>query len=185
MADELVKSKGSPWQLFAIIAAIVAVVVVTVLMFTGLGEGTPGTTENVVIASETFTLDLALEPAVRERGLGGRTEIPNHGGMLFAFSDKDVKVQSFWMKDCLIDMDIIYLDPLGRVTWAGTMHAVPLQGQDESRADYETRLRSTATSSGYPAQFVIEVKAGTVQRLRIKVEDKIELDGRKLAGWAR
>jgi len=186
VADEPVNSKGSMNLVYVAIAAVIAVIVVIVLMNSGLGGGgSPPKTMNVVIGGETFTLDLALHPAVRERGLGGVNEIPDHGGMLFAFSDKDVRPQSFWMKDCVTDMDIIYLDPQGRVTWAGTMRAVPLQRTDESRADYEARVRQTATRSGYPAQFVIEVKAGTVERLKVRVEDKIELDTRKLVGWAK
>jgi len=167
------------------IAFVIAISLFTVLISTRRGKSAPPSAVEVRIGGEKFELELAIDPAVRERGMGGRTEIPDHGGMLFVFPDKDVKVQSFWMKDCLIDMDIIYLDRQARVTWAGTMRAIPLQEPDESKADYETRLRSTATSSGYPSQFVIEVKAGTVQRLGVRVEDKIELDTRTLIGRAK
>lgn len=141
--------------------------------------------EKVVIKGETFELEPAIDDAKREQGLMGRASIPDHGGMLFVFPDSKVRVQSFWMKNCLVDMDIIYLDPFGRVTATHRMKALPPKWKDESEADYEERVREHSYSSGYPAQFAIELQAGSLDRLDVKIEQKIDLDLARLKGMAR
>jgi hypothetical protein len=42
-------------------------------------------TMQVTIGGERFTLEVARDPATQFRGLGGRTRIDPHGGMLFVF----------------------------------------------------------------------------------------------------
>ena len=104
--------------------------------------------------------------------------------MLFVFPDSKVAVQNFWMHETIADLDIVYIDRNGRVTSAKRMAAQPPRAVDETEAEYQARMRQTSTSSVYPAQFVIELKAGAIDRLNIKVEDKIELDRQKLLAWA-
>jgi uncharacterized membrane protein (UPF0127 family) len=149
----------------------------------GSGPSAPGT-ESVEIGGEKFSLEVADDEAKRERGLMGRTEIPDHGGMLFVFPDQKVALQRFWMKNCPIDMDIIYLDRQGFVTAKHRMKAM-IRLPDESDADYETRCREDDYSSNLPAQFAIELKAGTLERLKVKVEDQIKLDLARLKAAAR
>jgi uncharacterized protein len=144
----------------------------------------PGTA-TVVINGETFNLELALDDQAREMGLKHRTSIPDRGGMLFVFPDDKLRVQSFWMHECLVDMDIIYLDPRGRVTATYHMKALPPKQAGESEDEYRERVREKAYSSGYPAQFVIEVQAGSLERLNVKFEQKIDLDIPRLKAMAR
>jgi uncharacterized membrane protein (UPF0127 family) len=139
--------------------------------------------ETVVIGGEKFDLELALDDAARERGMMGRNQIPDHGGMLFVFPDSKVRVQSFWMGHCLVDIDIIFLDRRGFVTATHRMKAEPPRRADESEADYDARM--PRYSSGYPAQFVIELKAGTLDRLNIRFEQRIDLDIPRLKAMAR
>jgi uncharacterized membrane protein (UPF0127 family) len=101
-----------------------------------------------------------------------RTEVPADGGMLFVFPESEVR--SFWMGNCLVDIDVIFLDPRGRVTAVHRMKAQPPRRADESEADYDRRM--PRYWSAYPAQFAIELKAGTLDRLGVKVEDRIDLD---------
>jgi uncharacterized membrane protein (UPF0127 family) len=137
----------------------------------------------VEIAGESFVLDIAADEAARNYGLKGLTEIPPHGGMLFVFPNDRVQVQSFWMEDCLVDMDIIFLDPQGRVTATHTMKVEPPRRENESQLAYQYRLRSYP--SHLPAQFAIEVRAGTVKRLGVSVDQKIELDLPRLKAMAK
>lgn len=139
--------------------------------------------ETVKIRGESFDLELAVDDATRERGLKHRETIPDHGGMLFVFPDDKVQVQSFWMHECVTDMDIIFLDPRGFVTAVHRMKREPARLEFESEADYEARLQKYG--SGYPAQFVIELKAGSLDRLNIQVDQKIELDVARLKAFAR
>ena len=139
--------------------------------------------EPVTINGETFRLDLAADETTRVRGLMHRASIPADGGMLFVFPESDFR--SFWMAYCLVDMDIIFLDAKGRVTATHRMKAQPPQQPEESLLDYENRLHDYAAPSVYPAQFAIELKAGSLDRLDVEVEDVIPLDLPRLKALAR
>ena len=127
---------------------------------------------DVVIGGEKFTLELALNQMAIEKGLMDRESIPDHGGMLFAFPRSDL--HDFWMGNCLVDLDIVFLDGTGRVTARHTMKVEPPRGQNETEFDY--RKRMPIYSSRLPAQFAIELQAGRFERLGVGVGDRIELD---------
>lgn len=137
-------------------------------------------TEQVVIAGEQFQLEVARDDATRTKGLMERTEIASDGGMLFIFPTSQVR--SFWMGYCLVDMDIMFLDPNGRVTAIHTMNI------EEPREETETEVAYKARMAGYPSvyatQFAIELRAGSIQRLGVEVDDKIELDLARLKAMA-
>ncbi len=139
------------------------------------------TRERILINAEPFELELANDDATRTYGLMGRTQIPPNGGMLFIYPDANIL--RFWMGDCLVDIDIIFLDPQGRVTATHQMKAEPPRRADETVADYRSRLATY--SSVHPAQFAIELAAGSIQELNLEVEDKIALDLRRLKALAR
>jgi len=128
-----------------------------------------------------FELELATTGAQIERGLMGRKEIDEHGGMLFVYTYSAER--RFWMKNCLVDIDIIFLDSRGRVTATHEMKAQPLRQPGERMWEYEYRLKRYP--SNRPAQFAIELKAGTVERLGVEVGDTIKLDRAKLVKIAR
>src|SRR5438552_14383164 len=65
-------------------------------------------TEKVIIAGEQFNLEIAADGAAREKGLMGRDHIDPHGGMVFIFPI--AQTHEFWMKNCPIDIDVIFLD---------------------------------------------------------------------------
>jgi uncharacterized membrane protein (UPF0127 family) len=139
--------------------------------------------EAVTINGETFRLEVAADMATRVRGLMYRDSIPADGGMLFIFPYPEM--QSFWMAHCLVDMDIIYLDAEGRVTATHRMKTIPPKGEDESEWAYQRRARAKTYWSMYPAQFAIELKAGTLDRLNLLTDDLIELDLERLKAMAR
>lgn len=69
------------------------------------------------------------------------------------------------MRDCPIDIDIIFLDPSGRIT---AMHHMPAEPPRDPETEPETGVPSTDKyeqrlkryPSRYPAQFVIELAGG-------------------------
>lgn len=151
----------------------------------GPSAGPNAKTERVVIGGRDFDLELAIDPAAREMGLMHRDAIDEHGGMLFVFPDALVRHQSFWMKNCLVDIDIMYLDSRGKITAMHRMEAQPPKAPDETEAAYEARLRAQLYPSGYPAQFAIELRSGWLDQLNLKVEDQIPLDLQRLKAMAR
>ncbi len=141
----------------------------------------------VTVKGENFFLEVAADDTVRVPGLGGRTHIDDDGGMIFVFPRP--QILDFVMRDCLIPIDIIYTDPAGRVLTTYTMDIEPPRGLGEGKAGdlsnlkYESRLKKY--SSRYPAQFAVELKAGTIQRLGVKEGDKLEFDAETLKKIAR
>ncbi len=135
----------------------------------------------VTLGDRTFRLELAVDAESRTRGLMDRESIDPDGGMLFAFPD--VAMRSFWMKNCLTDMDIAFLDGSGRITAMHTMRIEPPQRPEEPEWAYEWRLRGY--SSLRPAQFAIEVAPGTLEELGLRRGDQVPLDWAALKRRAR
>jgi uncharacterized membrane protein (UPF0127 family) len=156
---------------------------------TGPEKDPPTSTHaNVKINGKTFKLELALDPQKRFRGLSERTEIPESGGMLFVFPDDQVGVHNFVMRDCPIDIDIIYLDGSGRIQAFHEMKKEPPRGPDEGRPGddspkYEARLKKY--SSRFPSQFAIELRGGTIPGLKLQQGQKVELDAEGLKKRAK
>ena len=64
-------------------------------------------------SQHVFTVELAVTSKARQQGLMHRRELPRNVGMLFIFPS--LGPQSFWMKDTLIPLDILFLEANGRV----------------------------------------------------------------------
>lgn len=77
---------------------------------------TPPPTESAAIGEfggVSLRIEYTTTETERERGLSGRTEIPENYGMLFVFPKDDY--YGFWMKDTLVPIDIFWLDSKGHV----------------------------------------------------------------------
>ncbi len=136
--------------------------------------------ETVVISGETFNLEVAADFETRNQGLMYRESVAEYGGMLFIYPRSEI--QSYWMGNCLVDIDIIFLDAQGRITALHEMKAQSPRREEETEVDYRTRLPSYW--SRYPSQFAIELRAGWLDRLGLHVDNKIELDLERLKTMA-
>ena len=126
----------------------------------------------VAIGGETFTLEVAAEPATRFRGLSGRSSIPRNGGMLFVLPRP--RPMTMVMRDCPVAIDVAFLDDAGRVVAIHEMRPEPPRGPGESRRAYERRLHPY--SSGAPAHFAIETAGGRLRQLGVAPGEKLALD---------
>lgn len=161
-----IKATGKVSVRTALLAPII------LLLITGCsfnGKATEGQgTEEVHIKGVIFKLELALTPEERAQGLMGRETIAKNGGMLFVFPDDELYPAelTFWMKDCLVPIDLLFLDPAGRIEAIHEMQPPPPGTPDEELTVY---------ASGVPAQFAIELQGGRAAGLGLQVGDVIEL----------
>ena len=118
----------------------------------------------VTIAGEVFTLDVARTPREHADGLSDRPGLDASGGMLFIYQADQVR--TFWMRHCLVPLDLVFLDASGRVV---SWHTMPVEPYDTPPSEL------TRYSSGEPCRFAIELRAGTVDRLALGVGDRVDL----------
>jgi uncharacterized membrane protein (UPF0127 family) len=133
------------------------------------------------IGGETFTLEVALDPESRQRGLSGRPSIPRNGGMLFVHERP--RAVTMVMRDCPVPIDVAFLDAGGGVVAIHAMQPEPPRRPDEGPFEYARRLRGYP--SGRPVQFALEVAGGRLAELGIAVGQRIRFDGEALVRQAR
>lgn len=139
--------------LFALAALWAAVLFVTM---------TPPATEPentlvLQVGTTTVVAEVADTPAERAQGLGGRTKLEEGKGMWFVFEEDGL--WSFWMKDTLIPLDIIWVSAEGTV-----VHIA-----------HEVRPGSypQAFAPQSPARYVLEVPGGWAKTHGIAEGQKI------------
>lgn len=104
-----------------------------------------------------FDVDLALNDVERARGLMFRDKLGPYEGMLFDFYQE--APVSFWMKNTLIPLDMVFIAADGTVRHVHS-NAVPL---------------STDTiPSQFPVRAVLEINGGSAKLLGIKPGDKVK-----------
>ena len=135
----------------------------------------------VAVAGHRFEVEVAADDASRRRGLGGRNRLLKETGMLFVHPD--VSVRSYWMFDCLIDIDTAFLDRNGRIVALHRMKREAPRRAKEYRDMYERRLKRY--SSRRPAKYALELPPGELTRLGLKVGQVIELPRESLDALAR
>jgi len=104
----------------------------------------------------SFDIELAEDEYETQTGLMHRGSMQNSQAMLFIFPN--VQTRSFYMKNTLISLDIIYLNELKKV----------VSIQKNAKPMDETSLPSTA-----PAKYVLEINGGLSDQLHIKEGDSI------------
>ncbi len=99
---------------------------------------------------QRFTVELADDGAERAQGLMFREKMASGAGMLFVYDAP--QRASFWMKNTLIPLDMIFLDETGRVT---RVHSNAIPGD------------TTPIDGGNDVRFVLEINGGLAQRMGI------------------
>jgi uncharacterized membrane protein (UPF0127 family) len=114
-----------------------------------------------------FSAELALTREAQARGLMFRDEMDRLHSMFFVFPR--ARERTFWMRNTLIPLDILYLDDAGRVIHVHA-EAVPL---DETPIPSEGEARA-----------VLEINGGLAAELGIDVGDELRSPAMPQAGAA-
>jgi uncharacterized membrane protein (UPF0127 family) len=105
-----------------------------------------------------FHVELAVTPQEQERGLMFRDRLATDAGMLFV--SERPRMQTFWMKNTLIPLDMIFIGADRRIV--GIVENAEPQTLSERRVDG-------------PSQYVLEIGGGLSARLGIRGGQQVEL----------
>ncbi len=138
-------------------------VITTVLTAAGGGcdkGSAPPPAPRVTIRGRSWRVEVAMTPEERLRGLSDREGLAADAGMLFVYPTPDVL--DFCMRQCLIPLDIAFIDADLKVVKTHTMAVEPYG------------LERRTYSSVVPAQYALEVSAGALAAAGVKVGDKVQ-----------
>lgn len=118
------------------------------------------------LGDETFELDVVDDQQSREKGLMGRESLGENEGMIFDFPKGSRP--AIWMRNMVISLDLLFLDEQGTIVQifqrVPPCEAMPCEVYQAER----------------PLRFVIEVAAGTANRLGLEPGQQVDL-GTRLA----
>lgn len=121
------------------------------------------TAHQVQLGDTIFKVELAQTDHERAQGLMYRESMSDDAGMLFIFDDEQPR--SFWMKNTLIALDIIYFDRNRRLV--SIQHDVP--------PCRNTISRCPGYPSTGPAAYVLEINAGLSRKYGFKRGDLLDI----------
>jgi uncharacterized membrane protein (UPF0127 family) len=155
--------------IFPTILAVLAIVVFwfvqrtpapPVTVITVPGQALPASayaTTSLVMGNAAFVAQIADTSALQQLGLSYRASMAPRDAMLFSFANAGT--YQFWMKDMSFPLDIIWLST--------DKHVIYIE-KNLAPSTYPTSFGPTA-----PTQYVIEVAAGTADRVGLKMGDTV------------
>ncbi len=112
----------------------------------------------IKVGTAQVQVEVADDQAERTQGLSGRMSLPDNSGMLFIFDSPGA--YAFWMKDTFVALDFVWI-----------RHSAVVEiAENVQPADFQP---PRTLSPSQPVDRVLELKAGTVKNLGIKVGDKV------------
>lgn len=144
-----------------LLGAILSLVLLTACAGAGTPKDASGNPlEPLTVTTSTgehsFMVEIADDDAERQRGLMFRDPLPDDRGMLFQFPD--VAERGFWMHNTPSPLDIIYIDPNGRIV-SIVRNATPNSDQ--------------ILPSNGPASGVLELRAGRAAEIGAQPGDRV------------
>ncbi len=110
-----------------------------------------------------YAIEVVADAEQRAQGLMFRDHLRPNAGMLFVFDEDDV--YSFWMKNTLIPLDMI---------WLGVDQTIVHVKHDVPPCKVED---CPSYSPGVPARYVLELAAGEAKKRDLKVGDRLIFTG--------
>lgn len=113
---------------------------------------------------QRFDVEVALTPQQQEQGLMFRKALAPDRGMLFPMDPP--RIASFWMKNTLIPLDILFVRTDGTIAFIAA-DTVPYSREP--------------VSAGIPVAAVLEIAGGRAAALGIKEGDRVQWGGCAIA----
>lgn len=117
-------------------------------------------------SGKKILVDVADTPESREVGLMFRKKLPKNYGMLFVFPHE--QGLEFWMKNTWASLDIIYIGVDKKIT---RVHG-------RVKASTEKTTDAEVARVGGRGQYVLELPAGTAERLKLKEGQSLRFEVR-------
>ncbi|MDA1169487.1 MAG: DUF192 domain-containing protein [bacterium] len=143
-------------NLYAIAFVLLCGVVITAFLFSHNKPCAAFSEATLQTPPQTINLALANTPEKQSKGLGGCKYVPENSGMYFSFEQSNT--HTFWMKDMLIPIDIIWIQGSSVVGIEKNVPNLPLDTPDEELPKY---------TSPVPVDAVLEVGAGMAEEYGI------------------
>jgi hypothetical protein len=123
------------------------------------GRRKPDRFATIYVQDKPLHAEIAATPEARALGLMFRRHLNEDYGMLFVFPVEEI--QSFWMKNTLIPLDMIFIN--GEQLIVDLVHSAQPCAADPC----------PSYVSACPARYVLEVAGGLARRLNLQVGDRI------------
>lgn len=135
-------------------------VALIIFLFSGCAQNVSEAKNQVCFHAQCVEVEIAEKPEEITRGLQFRQSLGLNDGMLFIFHVS--QPYSFWMKDTLIPLDMIWMDYSKRVVHI-TQNVAPCKS--DPCPVYTPPIAS---------MYVLEVNAGQASALGLKINDQAE-----------
>lgn len=143
---------------------IIIISTILILSFILIQNNKPSTTQQyykLSINNQIINLKPAITPQEKAQGLMNIANLPTNEGMIFIFNDE--KARSFWMKNTLIPLDLIFLDSNYKVV--DIKHNFQPCNEDPC-----------LTYHSKPAKYVVEINGNQAEDLGIIIGNKVNIN---------
>jgi uncharacterized protein len=146
-------------QYFYLFFILLILIFVAFIFNFGSSEDIKNKTVYVIINNHKFNVEIADTEIKREQGLMNREHLDENAGMLFVFPKPDI--QTFWMKNTHIPLDII---------WIENNQIVEMTSLEPQRGDNIPEY-----TPKNKANYVLELNAGLAQRYGFKIGNEVKI----------
>ncbi len=138
-------------------------------------------TKPITIGEAHFNSEIADTDTTRARGLMGRTQLADNQAMTFIF--KQAQSVTFWMKNTLIPLDMLFFDNEGTLLEIKSnvqpcsehgKHNKHGENDDGKESRTDTEKCPLYPSKSDNIRYVVEIAANNAKRQGIEIGDKLQ-----------
>ena len=143
------------------IAFVIIIFVLVFFIFQSINLRNNNGLATITIAGKVIQAEIADTYSERAKGLMFRKELAEGKGMLFVFENE--QQVSFWMKNTLIPLDLIFIDKDFKIV--------------DIKQDFQLCQKEVCPtySPKKTVKYVLEVNSGFIQENGVKIGDKLEI----------